>query len=138
VQRKLCKKSLTSKLGGDMMTLQTKLGKEVSQMNRDEILKASRSENQYKDFYEQDIINKGQRVAGTVAILVTCALMVAENVILHYEINYGYSLIILSSCAGLWIYKAIRMKKKHEILLALLWTVLAINAAVLVVRSFMG
>jgi hypothetical protein len=121
-----------------MITLQTKLGKEVTRMNREEILKASRSENQNKDIYEQDIINKGQRVAGMVAIFVTCALMVAESVILDSDINFGYSLIVISSGAGLWIYKAIRMRKKHEILLAILWTVIALYMAMRVVRSFMG
>jgi hypothetical protein len=106
-------------------------------MNREEILQASRRENQNKDIYELEIVNKGQRIGGLVALCVTLALMVIENVILDSGPNYGYFLIIISAGAGLWIYKATKMKKKHEIFLAVLWTILSVYAAVMVVFMFM-
>lgn len=102
-------------------------------MNKEEILRRSRNENQNKDIYELDVIRKAQRVAGLTAVSVTFALMLLERVVLERGTNYGYFLIIMSAGMGLWIYKAVKMRKKHEVLLAILWTVVAIYAAVMVV-----
>lgn len=105
-------------------------------MNKEEILRKSRNENQNKDIYELEVIRKAQRVGGLIAVCVTFALMVIERVILDIGTNYGYFLIILSAGMGLWIYKAVKMRKKHEMLLAVLWTALAIYAAVMVILDF--
>lgn len=102
-------------------------------VNKEEILRKSRNENQNKDIYELDVIRKAQRVAGLTAVSVTFALMLLERVVLERGTNYGYFLIIMSAGMGLWIYKAVKMRKKHEVLLAILWTVVAIYAAVMVV-----
>lgn len=102
-------------------------------VNKEEILRRSRNENQNKDIYELDVIRKAQRVAGLTAVSVTFALMLLERVVLERGTNYGYFLIIMSAGMGLWIYKAVKMRKKHEVLLAILWTVVAIYAAVMVV-----
>lgn len=102
-------------------------------VNKEEILRRSRNENQNKDIYELDVIRKAQRVAGLTAVSVTFALMLLERVVLERGTNYGYFLIIMSAGMGLWIYKAVKMRKKHEVLFAILWTVVAIYAAVMVV-----
>lgn len=120
------------------MYLQIKLGKGVRVMDRDEILKKSRNENQNRDIYELEVISKGQRVGGLIAISVTFVLMLIEHVILDSGANYGYFLIILSAGMGLWIYKAAKMRRKHEIFLAVFWTVFTIYTTVMVVLDFMG
>jgi hypothetical protein len=107
-------------------------------MNKDEILEKSRNENQNKDIYEMEIINKGQRIGGLIGVSVTFALMLIERVILDIGTNYGYFLIILSAGAGLWIYKAVKMKKKHEILLAVIWSLFAVYTLVMVILGFIG
>lgn len=89
-------------------------------MNKEEILQASRNENQNKDIYELEVIRKGQRIGGLIGLCVTFSLMLVERVILDTGTNYGYFLIILSAGTGLWIYKAARLKRKHEIVLAVL------------------
>lgn len=107
-------------------------------MNKEEILQASRNENQNKDIYELEVISKGQRLGGLIGISVTFLLMLTERVILDKGTNYGYYLIIMSAGAGLWIYKAVRLKRKHELCLAILWSVLAVYAAVMAVLGFIG
>lgn len=107
-------------------------------MNKEEILKKSRNENQNKDIYELEVISKAQRVGGLIAVCVTFVLMLIERVILDNGTNYGYFLIILSAGMGLWLYKAVKMRKKHEMLLAVLWTVFAVYAAVMVILDFIG
>ena len=107
-------------------------------MNKEEILQASRKENKNKDIYELEVINKGQRIGGLIAISAAFALLILERVILDIGTNYGYFCIIMSAGAGLWIYKAVKLKRKHEILLAVLWSVMGIYSAVMVVLSFIG
>ena len=106
-------------------------------MNKEEILQKSRNENQNRDIYELEVINKAQRIGGLIALFVTLALMVIERLIFDVT-DYGYFLIIESAVMGLWIYKAVKMRKKHEIFLAILWTALVIYAAAMVVLDFVG
>lgn len=84
------------------------------------------------------MIRKGQRIGGLIGICVAFVLMLTERVILDSGTNYGYFLLILSAGAGLWIYKAVRMKKKHEVFLAVLWSVLSVYAAVMLVWGYIG
>lgn len=107
-------------------------------MNKEEVLQASRNENQNRDIYELEVISKAQRVGGLIAVSVTFALMLIERVILDSGMNYEYFLIILSAGTGLWIYKSVKMRRRHEILLAVLWAVFTIYAAVMVVLDFIG
>lgn len=107
-------------------------------MNREEILAKSRNENQNRDIYELEVMRKGQRIAGLIGVSVTFALLLIERVILDVGMNYGYFLIILSAGTGLWLYKAVKLKRKHEALLAALWAVLTVYTGVMVVLGFMG
>ena len=116
----------------------TKLGKEMENMKKEEILEKSRNENQNKDIYELEVVSKGQRVGGLIGLSVTFVLMLVERVILDIGTNYGYFLIILSAGAGLWIYKAAKLKKKRDFALAVLWSVFSAYAAVMVVLNFIG
>ena len=105
-------------------------------MEKEDILRASRNENQNQDIYELEVISKAQRIGGLIGVSVAFVLMIVERVILDIGTNYGYFLIILSAAAGLWIYKAVRLKKKHEIFFAVLWSAFAIYAAVMLILGF--
>lgn len=105
-------------------------------MNKEEILRASRNENQNKDLYELEINSKAQQIGGLVALFVTLVLMVIERVLLDNAINYGYFLIVESAAMGLFIYKAVKHKRKSDIFTALLWTLPTIYAMVMVVVNY--
>ena len=85
-----------------------------------------------------EVVSKGQRIGGLIGLSVTFVLMLVERVILDVGMNYGYFLIILSAGAGLWIYKAAKLKKKRDFALAVFWSVFAVYAAVMVVLNFIG
>lgn len=93
-------------------------------MDREEILRASRKENKNQDIFELDVIKAGQRAGGIAALVVAFALMCLD-IFLGKEMLYGYYAIILTAGAGMWIVKAIKLKRKHEILLAVLWTIMS-------------
>lgn len=104
-------------------------------MKKEDILKASRNENQNKDLYEIDITRKSQRIGGLIALIIAFVLMSVE-VLLDKDTNYGYFIIILSASSGLWIAKSIYLKRKHEIALAVLWSVLTICEIVMYILNF--
>lgn len=107
-------------------------------MNKEEILQASRNENKNKDIFELEVISKGQRIGGLAALCVAFVLMIIERVILENGTNYGYYCIVMTAGAGLWIYKAIKLKKTHEIILAVLWGFMSVYSAVMVAMSYIG
>lgn len=73
-----------------------------------------------------------------IAVCIAFILMLVERVILDLGTNYGYFAIIIVGAAGIWIYKAVKLKKKHEILLAVLWTAAAIYAVITYVLKLLG
>jgi len=107
-------------------------------LNKDEILKASRNENQNRDIYGIEIIRKGQRIGGLIGLIAAFTLMFTERIILENGTNYGYFLIIFSAAAGLFIYKAVKLKKKHEIMIASIYIIMAVYSAVMVVLGYIG
>lgn len=107
-------------------------------MNKEEILQASRNENQNRDIYELEVISKGQRIGGLIGVSIAFILMLVEGILFENDMNYGYFLIIISSGAGLWIYKSLKLKRKHEIFLAAFWSVLAIYFAVMTTLKYIG
>ena len=107
-------------------------------MKKEEILQASRNENQNKDIFELEIISKGQRIGGIVALFVTFALIFVESVIIDSGVNYRYCFIIISAGVALWIYKAVKLKRMHEILLAVFFGIMTVSAGIMAVLSFIG
>lgn len=107
-------------------------------MDKEEILRASRKENQNKDIYELEVISRAQRIGGLIAVSVAFALILIERVVMDNGTNYGYFLIILSAGMGLWLYKAVKLKRKQEICLAVLWMLFVIYAVVMVVLDLIG
>lgn len=107
-------------------------------MKKEDILQAGRKENQNKDIFELEIIRKGQRIGGLTAVCSAFVLMFLERVIMDRGINYGYLFIILSATEGMWIYKAVKLKRKHEILLTVIFGIMMIYAAVMTVLGFIG
>ena len=64
-------------------------------------------------------------------------LMLVEQVILEREVNYGYFLIIVASATALFVYRACRLKKPSDILLAVIWSALTVYTVVMLVFSYL-
>lgn len=76
--------------------------------DKEEILRKSRNENQNKDIYELDVIRRGQRIGGMIAI----------------------------GAAGLFIFKSLKLKRKHEIVFAVPECVLTVYASVRLISFY--
>lgn len=94
-------------------------------MDREEILEKSRAENQNRDVYEQDVLKQ----AGTSAVIVMmtlAAVFFAVQLFVGGGMNWGlWALVFSANMATFWV-KYIRLRRKHELLMALAYTVLVL------------
>lgn len=99
-------------------------------MDKEEILKRSREENQNKDIFKLEVLARAQRISGLIAVSLAFAITLIERVILDNELNYGYPLIIFAAGAGLWYYRFAKFKNKSDVIFSVVWTVMTVLSAV--------
>ena len=128
VQKKFFKIVLTSKLGNDKIqskAMPIKLGKRIlggKIMNREEILEKSRKENRNQDVYEKEVIIQGNRYACIAAAVLATVFFVIQ-IFTGGGMDYGiYAVLFAMPMAGFWL-KYIKLRKKHELLVAICYTV---------------
>ena len=109
------------------MTMSTKLGKEIGgiTLNKEEILAKSRKENSGRDEYENKVIADGSRIA-LLAADVPVIVVLAVELIAHLRPSVGVLSIVFSMSAVLFWYKYAKLRKKHELFVALIYTVITL------------
>lgn len=90
-------------------------------MNKDEILSKSRKENKNKDLFAIDVQTKAASVGSTTAILLATIFFVTQ-ILIGDGWDFGLYAIMFSVSAASYIYKAIRMKRKRDIVLSIIFT----------------
>ena len=94
-------------------------------MNKEEILERSRKENKNQDIYEKEVIIQGNRYA-CIAAGVLATIFFVIQIFTGGGMNYGlYAVVFSMPMAGFWI-KYIRMHIKHELLVAICYTVMVL------------
>lgn len=92
-------------------------------MNREEVLAASRKGNKNQDIYEKDVIARGNQYA-CLASGILATLFFVIQIFTGGGMNYGlYAIVFSMPMAGFW-YKFIRLGRKHELFLAIGYTVM--------------
>lgn len=97
-------------------------------MEKEEILKASRNENQKKDLVEIEVENKAGKIAAIGLLILSTVFYVAE-IMLKGVTNYGWYAMIALYCAIGFGFKAIKLKKKICIVNAIIWSIVTIICA---------
>ena len=64
--------------------------------------------------------------------------MIIEMMFFDLSMNYGYYLIIMSAAAGLWIYKAIKLRRRNDIIIAVMFTVISVYSAIMAIMNLIG
>ena len=100
-------------------------------MNKDDILEKSRRENQGPDEMEQYVM------AAAVGMLVCCIAAILQ-VIFTDAISFESWMIYFSILATTFIVKYVKLHSKHELWVAVLYTVLFIMFAVLFLIRLVG
>ena len=98
-------------------------------MKKDEILNASRKEHRNKDLAEMEVVYQAGSHASRVGALVCCLLSLLSSVLAHTMI-YSPWVIYFSIIATQWLVRFIKMKRKSDLVLTVLFFVLSILAFV--------
>ncbi len=106
-------------------------------MNREEILEKSRRENKGTDEMELIVLNSAGKLAAQIGMLICCAVAVLQ-VSFTDSMSYESWMIYFSILGTLFTVKYIKLHKRHELLLAILFSGLFVFFAVLFVRRLAG
>lgn len=96
-------------------------------MKKDEILRASRNDHQNKDLPEIEVIDQAGSHAGRVGAFVCCILSWLSSMLAHTMI-YSPWVIYFSILSTQWFVRFIKMKRKSDLVLSILFTVLSVLA----------
>lgn len=97
-------------------------------MDKEEILKMSRNENKNQDVYEKEVIKEGGNVGAiTAAVLATIFFII--QILLGEGMNYGLYAVVFSIPAASFCVKAARLKRKHEVVFAVIYSIFVIALA---------
>lgn len=94
-------------------------------MNKEEILERSRKENKGQDIYEQEVLKEGEGVGGFAAMMLATVFFVVQLIVGRGR-NWGLWAIMLIYSASEVTVKAVRLRKKHEIILAVFYWVVVL------------
>ena len=98
-------------------------------MNREEILKASRKENKNKDLAEMEVMYQAGSHASRVGALVCCLMSLLSSLLAHIML-YSPWIIYFSMIATQWLVRFIKMKRKSDLVVAILFLSLALLALI--------
>jgi len=89
-------------------------------VNKEDILEKSRKENKNKDIAELEVIEQASNIAGRVGMLFCCVIAVLE-VIFTGKPNLSTWAIYFSILATLMLVKYIKLHRKHELWITVLY-----------------
>ena len=98
-------------------------------MTREDILEKSRAENRNQDVYEKEILKTAGN-AGAVAAIILASLFFAIQIFMGGGTNYALYAIVFVIWATTFTVKAIRLRRRHEILFATLYWIFVIALSV--------
>lgn len=98
-------------------------------MNKDDILSRSRSENKDRDLYALEVDAHAGSVSAFAALALATVFFVAQQISGHGW-NFGLYAIVFSVGAARFVYLAIRMKRRRDVVLAVIYALatLALSA----------
>ncbi len=99
-------------------------------MNKEEVLEKSRRENNNRDIYENEVLREGGNIGAIVAAILAAIFFIVQ-IMLGGGQNYGLFAVVFSIPAASFVVKAVRLRRKHEIAIAILYvfTTLAFSLA---------
>lgn len=106
-------------------------------MDKEEILKASRKENKNKDLAELETIYQAGSHASRVGALVCCLISLLSSAVAHIML-YSPWIIYFSIIATQWFVRFIKLKRKSDLILTILFLTLTVLAFVGFINRLFG
>ena len=98
-------------------------------MEREKILELSRKENKNQDIFEKEVVVLGNSYACICSGILATIFFVIQ-IFVGGDMNYGlYAIVFSMPMAGFWV-KYMKMHRKHELFLAIGYTVFVVLLSV--------
>lgn len=106
-------------------------------MDKDEILAKSRRENRDRDFVEEETIHRAHSIALSVGMMV-CGLISVLNGIFGDSVAFSVWVVMWAIWSSIFLVKYRRLRRRHELLLGLLYAGLSVFFFVLYLHRELG
>ena len=106
-------------------------------MNKEEILKKAQAENNGRDVADIDAQQKGAWVAYIIGVILLIVVDTVNGFVLH-NVNRGADFVLFSMAFAVFMTKYLRLRKRHELIVAIIWGVLAVCMLVIWVLRLAG
>lgn len=106
-------------------------------MNKDDILAKSRAENRGSDEYEKQVLEKAGKLAAQVG-MVACCIIAMTSVLVTERVNSACWVIYFSIYATLFWTKYRHLKNRHELMLAVISTMVGLLFLGLFIREMIA
>ena len=106
-------------------------------MKREEILAKAQSEGKEKDLADIEAQKSGAWVGYVVGVLLLIIVDTLNGIVLH-NVNRGADFALFSMAFVMFLTKYLRLRKTHELVVAIIWGLLALAMLVLWILQLSG
>ena len=105
-------------------------------MNREEILKKAQEENNGKDYADIEAQKTGTRAAYFVAVLLVIIVDTVNGFVGY--VNRGMDFVLFTMAFVAFLTKYIKLRKRHELIVTIMWGLLALSMLVCWILQLCG
>lgn len=106
-------------------------------MNREEILSKAQSEGKGRDLPDIEAQKSGAWIAYIAGVILLIAVDTVNGFVLHY-VNRGADFVLFTMAFIVFLIKYSRLRKRHELIVAVCWGVLALSMLVVWILQLAG
>lgn len=106
-------------------------------MNREEILAKAQNEGKEQDLPDREAQRSGAWVAYILGVVLLILVDTVNGFVLHY-VNRGADFALFSMAFVMFLSKYLRLRKKHELIMTIIWGVLALSILVVWILQLTG
>lgn len=106
-------------------------------MNKEEILAKAQIEGKERDLPDQEAQQSGAWVAYIVGVILVILVDTVNGIVLHY-VNRGADFVLLSMAFVVFLIKYLRLRKRHELIMTIIWGVLAVSMLIVWIMQLAG
>ena len=106
-------------------------------MTREEILAKAQNEGREKDLPDLEAQRNGAWTAYIVGVVLLIIVDTVNGLVLHY-VNRGADFALFSMAFVVFLIKYLRLRKRHELIIAVIWGVLALSMLAVWIMQLTG
>ncbi|MBO4308215.1 MAG: hypothetical protein J5885_00095 [Clostridia bacterium] len=106
-------------------------------MNREEILAKAQNEGKEKDLPDREARKAGAWVSYIICVVLLILVDTVNGFVLH-NVNRGADFALFSMAFVMFLTKYLRLRKRHELIVAIIWGALALSMLVVWILQLAG